>query len=260
MVSATRSTHHAVPITMKNRNATLFIQCLVDGIYPEVAEAMVAVLDKLGVSMTYPNDQTCCGQPAFNAGYRKEARVAARRFIRLFEPAEAIVCPSGSCVSMVCHHYAELFAGDPQWAHRAAQVAEKTFEFSQYLVDVIGADDLGARFDGKITYHDSCHLYRCLGIAAQPRKLIAKVRGATFVEMPDSDRCCGFGGSFSVKYADISAAMAQDKVKTILATGADAVVGCDVSCLMNIQGALSRIQAPVRTLHIAQLLAGEKYY
>ncbi len=245
---------------MKYRNATLFIQCLVDGVYPEVAEAMVAVLDKLGVTMTYPKDQTCCGQPAFNAGYRKQARAAARQFIRIFEAAEVIVCPSGSCVSMVCNHYSQLFAEDPPWAHRARQVAQKTFEFSQYIVDVLGADDLGACFDGKLTYHDSCHLRRHLGIAAQPRKLISRVRGARLIEMQDSDRCCGFGGSFSVKYADISAAMAQDKVRTILDTGADAVVGCDVSCLMNIQGALSRIQAPVRTLHIAQLLAGEKYY
>lgn len=242
------------------REVTLFMPCLVDAVYPEVGEAVVALLRAVGVRLSYPADQTCCGQPAFSAGYRTAAITAAKRFIQIFETAPLIVSPSGSCVNMVRNHYVELFVDDPAWRRRAQQLADKTVEFSQYLVDVVGMQDFGARFDGRLTYHDSCHLLRRLGIAAQPRKLLSRVRGATLIEMEDSDCCCGFGGSFSIKYADISAAMVQDKVKHILATGADAVVGCDVGCLMNIQGALSRSGAPVKTLHIAQVLAGEQYY
>jgi L-lactate dehydrogenase complex protein LldE len=258
-IPATASTPLALNDHQK-RDVTLFVPCLVDGLYPEVGEAVVALLQGQGVTLTYPVDQTCCGQPAFSAGYRTAATAAARRFIRIFGAATVIVSPSGSCVNMVRNHYTELFADDPHWHSRAQQTAGRTFEFSEYLVDVLGLDDLGARFDGRITYHDSCHLLRRLGIAAQPRKLLSRVRGATFVEMKDADCCCGFGGSFALKYADISAAMTRDKVTHILATGADAVVGCDVGCLMNIQGLLSRMQAPVKTLHIAQLLAGKKYH
>ena len=236
---------------------TLFIQCLVDGIYPDVGEAMVAIFRKLGVSLTCPDRQTCCGQPACNAGYQGEARVAARRFIDIFESAEAIVCPSGSCVTMVRHHYPQLFADDAAWLQRARQVAAKTFELTEYLVDVLGVDDLGARFDGVVTYHDSCHLLRNLRIKEQPRRLLSRISGAEFVEMNDSERCCGFGGSFSIKYGDISAAMAEDKVHNIIASGADTVVGCDMGCLMNIQGRLSRERSSIKVMHIAQLLAGE---
>jgi L-lactate dehydrogenase complex protein LldE len=258
-IPATVSTPLALNDHQK-RDVTLFVPCLVDSLYPEVGEAVVALLQGQGVTLTYPVDQTCCGQPAFSAGYRTAATAAARRFIRIFGAATVIVSPSGSCVNMVRNHYTELFADDPHWHSRAQQTAGRTFEFSEYLVDVLGLDDLGARFDGRITYHDSCHLLRRLGIAAQPRKLLSRVRGATFVEMKDADCCCGFGGSFALKYADISAAMTRDKVTHILATNADAVVGCDVGCLMNIQGLLSRMQAPVKTLHIAQLLAGKKYH
>lgn len=258
-IPATASTPLALNDHQK-RDVTLFVPCLVDSLYPEVGEAVVALLQGLGATLTYPVDQTCCGQPAFSAGHRTAATAAARRFIRIFEPATVIVCPSGSCVNMVRNHYTELLAHDPPWQQRAQRTADRTFEFSEYLVDVLGLDDLGARFDGRLTYHDSCHLLRRLGIAAQPRKLLSRIRGAAFVEMEDPDCCCGFGGSFAVQYADISAAMTRDKVRHILATGADAVVGCDVGCLMNIQGRLSRIQAPVKTLHIAQLLAGKKYH
>lgn len=240
---------------MGNQRVTLFIQCLVDSMYPEVGEAMVGIFNKLAVPVDCPTDQTCCGQPAFNAGYRKEARIAAKRFIEIFEAAGVVVCPSGSCVDMVRHHYPELFADDPAWLARARQVAAKTFELTEYLVDVLGVDDLGAVYNGRVTYHDSCHLARFLGVRTQPRKLIAKVKGAEFVEMADSDRCCGFGGTFAVKYAAISVAILEDKVKNILATGADTVLGCDISCLMNIQGLLSRQGHPIKTLHIAQLLA-----
>ena len=241
----------------ETKTVTLFIQCLVDGIYPQVGEAMVNIFRRLGVDLDCPIRQTCCGQPAFNGGYRREARVAAKRFIEIFETAEAIVCPSGSCVTMVRHHYPELFDDDDSWRQRAGQVAAKTYELTQYLVDVLGLDDLGARYDGKITYHDSCHLLRCLRIEDQPRRLLRKVTGADFVEMADSDKCCGFGGSFAVKYADISAAMVDDKVNNIIDSGADTVVGCDAGCLMNIQGRLSRRGSDIKVRHVAQILAGD---
>jgi L-lactate dehydrogenase complex protein LldE len=234
---------------------TLFIQCIVDGIYPQVAEAMVRIFDQLGIAVDYPLDQTCCGQPAFNTGYRKAARKAARHFIEVFAHAPLIVCPSGSCVAMVRHHYAELFNDDPVWRKRARAVARKTFELTEFLVDELGVTDLGASFHGRVTYHDSCHLLRSLGVRTQPRQLLAKIRGLELVEMADSDRCCGFGGSFSVKYPEISTAMVAEKVDTILATGADTVAGCDMGCLMNIEGYLSRHNHPVKVKHIAQLLA-----
>jgi len=234
---------------------TLFIQCLVDSIYPDVGEAMVRVLNRLGISMDYPSDQTCCGQPAFNSGYWNEARAAARRFIELFETADRIVCPSGSCVNMVRHHYPDLFDAEPAWRRRAERVADKTFEFTEYLVDVLGVTNVGSRFAGKVTYHDSCHLLRGLGVGEQPRKLLENVRGLELVEMTDSDHCCGFGGTFSIKYPDISGAMLEDKVQNIVASGADAVVGCDMGCLMNIEGMLSRKGLSIKVLHIAQVLA-----
>ena len=241
------------------KKVTLFIQCLIDSMYPDVAHAMVRVLDRIGVPLDCPTDQTCCGQPAFNAGYRNEARIAARRFIEIFEPAEAIVCPSGSCVSMVRHHYADLFDGDAVWRRRAARVASKTYEFSEYLVDVLGVSDAGGDFRGRVTYHASCHLLRSLGIREQPRHLIRGIARADFVEMKASDRCCGFGGSFSVKYPDISTAMVDEKVDHILASGADSVVGCDMGCLMNIKGRLSRRGSSVKVMHIASLLAGDAH-
>jgi len=238
-----------------NQTVTLFIQCLVDGIFPEVGEAVVGIFRKLGVSLTCPTRQTCCGQPAFNSGYQGEARMAARRFIEIFQTAETIVCPSGSCVTMVRHHYPQLFADDAAWLQRAQEVAAKTFELTEYLVDILGVDDLGAHYNGVVTYHDSCHLLRNLRVKEQPRSLLRKIAGVEFVEMNDSDRCCGFGGSFSFKYGDISAAMAEDKVNNIIASGADTVVGCDMGCLMNIQGMLSRKGSSIKAMHIAQLLA-----
>jgi len=237
------------------KKVTLFIQCLVDTIYPEVAEAMVQVFRRLGISLTCPTDQTCCGQPAFNSGYRRQAQVAAKHFIEVFEDSELIVCPSGSCVNMVRHHYAELFRNNSQWLQRAQDLADRTYEFSEYLVDVLGVDDLGAHFDGKLTYHDSCHLLRGIGVQKQPRKLLHHISGTDFIEMHNSDYCCGFGGTFSVKYPDISNAMVTDKVKNIIDTGADAVVACDMGCLMNIQGKLSRMGSDIKVMHLAQILA-----
>ena len=231
------------------------MQCLVDTIYPEVGEAMVHVLRKLGASLNCPTDQTCCGQPAFNSGYRGEARIAARRFIEVFENSDIVVCPSGSCVNMVRNHYPELFRNDPQWLKRAEKLVSRTYEFSEYLVDVLGTGDLGAAYNGKVTYHDSCHLLRGIGVREQPRKLLQNITGTEFIEMNKSDCCCGFGGSFAIKYADISSAMVTEKVNNIITSGADTVVGCDMGCLMNIQGMLSRMGSNIKVMHIAQLLA-----
>ncbi|MDX1708374.1 MAG: (Fe-S)-binding protein [Desulfobacterales bacterium] len=238
-----------------SQKVTLFIQCLVDTHYPQVAEAMVRVFQRLGISLTCPADQTCCGQPAFNSGYRRQARIAAQHFIEVFEDTDIIVCPSGSCVNMVRHHYAQLFQNDAEWLQRARRIARRTYEFSEYLVDVLGVDNLGAQYNVRVTYHDSCHLLRGIGVKQQPRKLLQHVSGVDFIEMQDSDYCCGFGGTFAVKYPDISDAMVTDKVKNIIDTRADAVVGCDMGCLLNIQGKLSRLGSPIKVLHLAQVLA-----
>lgn len=234
---------------------SLFIQCLVDSMFPDVGEAMVKVLDRHGIDMTYPSDQTCCGQPAFNSGYRREAKVAARRFLDIFDSAEIIVCPSGSCVHMVKHHYPELFQDEPELLERARHIADRTFEFCQFLVDHMGIHDAGAVFPGKVTYHDSCHLSRGLMISSQPRQLLANTRDLEFIEMEESDTCCGFGGAFSVNYPEISTAMVDAKIEHILASGAEYVTGCDISCLMNISGRLARRKEQVKVLHIAEVLA-----
>lgn len=239
-----------------DKSVTLFIQCLVDGMYPEVGEAVVRLFENLNIPVDIPIDQTCCGQPAFNSGYRREALTAARRFIKIFEGARVIVCPSGSCVDMVKHQYPVLFRDDPAWLRRALAVSCKIYELTEYIVDVLKIEDVGASFEGKITYHDSCHLLRNLGVTDQPRKLIAKVRGAKLIEMKNAQKCCGFGGLFSVKFPDISTAILEEKIANIIAAGADAVVGCDISCLMNIEGMLKRKNVSIKTLHIAQLLAG----
>ncbi len=245
-------------VAASGRTVTVFVQCLVDAVYPEVAESMVRVLERIGLNVVCPVEQTCCGQSAFNTGYRRDAAAAARHFVEVFENAEAVVCPSGSCVDMVRHHYRDLFDDDPHWRARAERIGRRTFEFTEFLVDELGILDLESRFDGRVTYHDSCHLLRGLGVKEQPRRLLARVRGLTLVEMKHSDRCCGFGGTFAVKYPDISAAMAEQKVQNILESGADTVTGCDTGCLMNIEGIVHRRGLPLRVLHIAQILAGRE--
>jgi len=241
----------------KPKTVTLFIQCIIDAVFPEVAEAMVRVLKRQDIDVICPADQTCCGQPAYNSGYQGEARTAARHFMEVFGEAETIVCPSGSCVSMVRHHYGDLFKDDARLKARAVDIGRRTFEFTEFLVDVLAVGQIGAKYVGRVTYHDSCHLLRGLEIADQPRKLLRGIEGLEFVEMPQSDRCCGFGGSFAVKYPKISTAMVDEKVANIVASGADTVTGCDMGCLMNIQGRLSRVGSDIKVRHIAQLLAGE---
>lgn len=241
---------------------SLFVTCLVDSMSPQVGAATVTLLRRLGVEVAFNAEQTCCGQPAFNSGYTREARTVAEHMLEVFEQelgeADYIVVPSGSCTTMVKRFYPELFADDPLKQAQSERVAARTFELSQFLVEVLGVSDVGASHTGKLTYHDSCHLLRELGVRGQPRKLIGAVGGAEFIEMRDSDVCCGFGGTFSVKYPEISTALAEEKIKSIEQSGASTVIACDAGCLMQMAGLLSRRGLPVRCLHIAELLAGQE--
>jgi L-lactate dehydrogenase complex protein LldE len=234
----------------------LFVTCIVDQMWSAIGTSTVEVLKRAGCTVEFDERQTCCGQPAFNTGYRAEAQRVARRFIELCEEsrADAIVCPSGSCTAMI-HHYADLFTGDEQWKQRAIRLAARTFELSSFLVRVLRVEDVGARFAGRITWHDACHGLRDLRVASEPRRLIAQVREADFVELDGADACCGFGGTFSVKYPEISAAIVDQKIEAIERAGVDAVVSGDASCLMQIGGRLSRMGSKVRVMHLAELLA-----
>jgi L-lactate dehydrogenase complex protein LldE len=233
----------------------IFIPCLVDQFYPNVAVSMCRILKKLGIEYVYLPEQTCCGQPAFNTGYHAEAQELAERFLRIFEPAETIVAPSGSCISMTRIFYPKLDLS-PQSRAVMERLGPRMFEFSDFLVRELGIVDVGARFNGKVTYHDSCHLLRELKIEEPPRQLIRHVQGAEFVELDDSQSCCGFGGTFAVKFADVSTAMGADKADAIERTGADVVVANDASCLMQIAGMLSRRNSRIVPMHLTELLAG----
>ena len=241
----------------------MFVTCVVDQLYPQVGLAAADVLTRLGVEVSFNPEQTCCGQPAFNSGFRKEARDVAAHMLDVFEvelkSADYIVAPSGSCTTMVKKFYAELFEGDAKSLARASAIGERLFEFSQFLVEVLGVTDVGARVEGKVTYHDSCHLLRELGVSHEPRELIKSVCGVEFVEMDRADACCGFGGTFSVKYPEISTAIAEEKIAGIERSGAGTVVACDSSCLMQIAGLLARRGSPVRCMHIAELLASRSW-
>lgn len=228
---------------------------MVDQFFPEVGLSMVSVLQKLGVEVDFPAEQTCCGQPAFNSGFTKDARDLAKRFIRIFEGSEYVVAPSGSCTSMVRVFYPELFKDDPEWKKRAESLAARTYEFTEFVVNVLGVEDVGASYHGKVAFHQSCHLLRELNVKTEPKRLLDAVKGIELVQLERSDSCCGFGGLFSIKYPDISGSILQDKIDCITKSGGDVVVACDVSCLMHIGGGLSRQSIPTRTMHIAELLA-----
>ena len=237
----------------------LFVTCVVDQMWPSIGVSTLEVLRRVGCTVEFDERQTCCGQPAFNTGYTAEARKLGERFIRLCEEseAEAIVSPSGSCAAMV-HHYPALF-DDPQevleWRQRARAVADRTFELSSFLVRVLKVEDVGARWRGRLTWHDACHALRDLNVHSEPRRLIGQVRGAEFVELENADSCCGFGGTFSVKYPEISVAILDQKIEAIERAGVQAVVSGDASCLMQIGGRLSRKGSSVRAMHLAELLA-----
>ena len=216
---------------------------------------MAGVLERLGYRVDFPEGQTCCGQPAFNSGYRAEARTVARHFLKTFAHCERIVVPSGSCTAMVTHHFAELFEKEPETLARIHDLEHRTWEFSTFLTEVAGVEDVGARMEDVVTFHDGCHALRELGIRSAPRRLLANVRGLELREMTPAEECCGFGGTFAVKFAELSGAMARTKIEAIEKTGARTVVSLDPSCLMQIQGALSRAGSPIRTMHLAEVLA-----
>jgi L-lactate dehydrogenase complex protein LldE len=236
------------------RKVSLFVPCFVDQLLPEVAVDTVKVLRRLGYAVEFPEDQTCCGQPAFNTGYWNEARPCAEHFVQVFKHAEVVVCPSGSCTTMVRKFYAELLATS-SLREEAIAVASRTFELSEFLVKVAGVTQVGARFPHAVTYHASCHGLRELHLRDEPLQLLRQVEGLKLIELARNEECCGFGGTFATKFADISTAMGDSKAESVAATGAEFVTAIDPSCLMHIQGILGKHRMPARTIHLASILA-----
>ena len=240
----------------RNKPVSLFVTCIVDALYPRTGVAVVEVLEHLGLDLRFPQAQTCCGQPGFNSGFHDDARRVARQFLRAFADAEVIVTPSGSCAAMLRHYYPQLFADDPVWHDRACQAASITWEFSEFLVDGLGICDLGGRLKPtRVAFHDACHGLRGLGLQDQARALARHIEGVTLQELEGAQQCCGFGGLFAIKMADISNAMLQEKIHAITSTPADVFLTSDCSCLTHINGGLARQRQPQRLRHIADLLA-----
>ncbi|SCK44837.1 (Fe-S)-binding protein [Streptomyces sp. WMMB 322] len=228
----------------------LFITCINDTLYPRTGQAVVTLLERLGVEVGFPEAQSCCGQPQFNTGYRKEAVPLARRYAEVFRGYDHVVVPSGSCAAMVRDNYPRIDAGATQ------EVVARTWELTEFLVDVLGVTDVGAYYPHTVTYHPTCHGLRMLGLGDRPRRLLQAVQGLRLVELEGAEECCGFGGTFAVKNADVSAAMGADKARHIEQTDAEAVCTVDNSCLMHIGGTLTRRGAATRPVHIAEILAG----
>jgi len=239
--------------------AQLFITCLGDQFYTSTLQNMTSLLESLGVELVFPSHQTCCGQPLFNNGFEDKTRGVAMNFMRAFSKSDApIVGPSGSCVGMVKHHYPELFrAGTPEHA-LASEIATRTYEFSEYLVNVLKVTDLGAVYPHKVTYHASCHTLREMGLKTEAKTLLNAVKGLEFVSLKEEETCCGFGGAFTVTYPEVSRAMMDNKVRRIMDSGADTVVTCEPGCLMNIAGGLRKAGSSIRALHIIDLLAAKE--
>jgi L-lactate dehydrogenase complex protein LldE len=234
----------------------LFVTCLVDLFRPTVGFAAIKLLEAAGAQVEVPPTQTCCGQPAYNSGDRMDALAIARAVVESFERFDYIVVPSGSCAGMLKLHYPELLADDPAFAERASALAAKTFELTSFLVDVLGVEEVNARYTGRVTYHDSCSALREVHVREAPRLLLASVDGLTLVEMAESEICCGFGGTFAVKYPDISNAIVEPKIRNIAATGAPCVLAGDLGCLIHIAGTLERQGSRVEARHVAEVLAG----
>ena len=240
-----------------SRKVSLFIPCYMDQLLPEVAVDTVTVLRRIGCEVEFPENQTCCGQPAFNTGYWNDARPCAERFVRIFGSAELVVCPSGSCTTMVRTFYPELLASSPL-GNDAIEVGHRTFELSEFLVKVAGVTEVGATFPHTVTYHASCHGLRELHLRDEPLQLLRQVKGLKLLELSRSEECCGFGGTFATKFADISIAMGNSKAECVAATGAEFVTAIDSSCLLHLQGVLGRQGKTAKAIHLASILAQEK--
>ena len=238
--------------------ASLFATCIVDQMFPQVGVSTVRVLRHLGVEVDFPPDQTCCGQPLYNSGFNQQARRLATRVLDSFDGSEYVVVPSGSCAAMMKVFYLDLFQDQPDQLRRAERMAPKVYEFSQFLVQVLGAaqgeDRLGASYSGTATYPPSCHLVREMNVREEPSELLSRVSGLTMNGLPQAETCCGFGGTFTIKYPHISEGMLADKVENVSASGAETLVSCDMGCLMHIEGALRRRGVDVQTRHLAQIL------
>jgi L-lactate dehydrogenase complex protein LldE len=239
----------------KSDTIQLFVTCLIDSFFPDVGEAIVHVLNRAGVRVEFPSAQTCCGQPAFNAGLRAQARPLAEHTIQVFEKTVGdIIIPSGSCVAMLRSGYLDLFKNDPHWLKRAKTLAGRVYELTEYLVDVRCILDLGSRWPGRLTYHPSCHLLRSLGVDRQPRLLLSQVKDAELIELPERTDCCGFGGVFSLEHPELSAEFLKRKIVNLEKTASPTLVVCDAGCLMHIQGGLKRQRKDQQVVHIAQVL------
>ncbi|MEZ4883106.1 MAG: (Fe-S)-binding protein [Chitinophagales bacterium] len=238
---------------------SLFIPCFVDQFFPDTARNMVKILQQVGCEIDYNPNQTCCAQPAFNAGFWQEATKVASKFVKDFENAPIIVCPSGSCVGFIRNHYVKLFENQPTLQKESANLSPKIYELTEFLVNVLQVEDLGATFNGTATYHDSCGALRECGIKDAPRKLLANVKGLQLQESHECETCCGFGGTFAVKFEAISTAMAEKKTENILAStqNVDYLISTDLSCLMHLDGYLKKHNIPLKTLHIADILASD---
>lgn len=236
---------------------SLFVTCLGDTLFPETGKAVVHLLERLGIEVDFPLGQTCCGQMHFNTGYAEESVALLRRFVRVFAGSEMVVSPSASCVAMVRRHYPRLAAasGDTALLHDVQALVPRVLELTELLVDRLGVEDVGAFFPHRVTYHPTCHSLRLLDVGERPLRLLRAVSGIELLDLPEASQCCGFGGTFAVKNADTSIAMLTDKLRAILDTGAEYCVAADSSCLMHIDGGLSRQRAGVRTLHLAEILA-----
>ena len=238
----------------------LFVTCLADTLFPDVGKATVRLLERLGQQVEFPEAQTCCGQMHVNTGYLRDALPLVRRYAEVFDGYEAIVVPSGSCTGSVRHQHAMVARryGDEDLARRVEAAASRTYELSEFLTDVLGLEDVGAYYPHRVTYHPTCHSLRLLRVGERPIRLLRQVRGLDLVELPDAEVCCGFGGTFAVKNADVSTAMLADKMRSVLATRAEVCTAGDSSCLMHIGGGLSRLNAGTRTVHLAEILASTR--
>lgn len=231
-----------------------FIPCFVDQFYPETATNFIKVLQHVGCEVNYNPEQTCCGQPAFNSGYWKEARTIAIKFISDFESSKLIVSPSASCTGFVKNNYQKLFENEEE-TNKAVEIGKRTVEFTDFIVNHLQVEDVGARFPYKVTFHDSCAGLREYGILSEPRKLLANVKGLQLIEMEESNTCCGFGGTFAAKFHDISTAMTEQKVQNAINTGAEYIVSTEASCLMNLEAYIRKQKLPIKTIHLADILA-----